>query len=244
MLGCAVVWAEIEGGGALLLSTDLLVAPPTPLDTWSNLLAAISHCQQLKFASPFLCSSFPNHLLFVLSLFIFCGLSSSQSFVELIWWFCFARGGGGGGLSHKLRRECRQAKQRCVKLWHSNNISFLASLIMFVSFLSLICRLFACCLGLACSSSYPCPLFFLPSHPCLRLSGCLSKSLLLCAFSCLSLVFLYGQERRRGVRNRCCSGGLYHGREGGGGPFLCFGCRFFVELCLMALSIVCMVFSA
>jgi hypothetical protein len=208
------------------------------------LLAAISHCQQLKFASPFLCSSFPNHLLFVLSLFIFCGLSSSQSFVELIWWFCFARGGGGGGLSHKLRRECRQAKQRCVKLWHSNNISFLASLIMFVSFLSLICRLFACCLGLACSSSYPCPLFFLPSHPCLRLSGCLSKSLLLCAFSCLSLVFPYGQERRRGVRNRRCSGGLYHGREGGGGPFLCFGCRFFVELCLMALSIVCMVFSA
>jgi hypothetical protein len=37
---------------------------------------------------------------------------------------------------------------------------------------------------------------------------------------------------------------LYHGREGGGGLFLCFGCRFFVESCLMALSIVCMVLSA
>jgi len=38
--------------------------------------------------------------------------------------------------------------------------------------------------------------------------------------------------------------GLYHGREGGGGLFLCSGCRFFVDLCLMALSIVCMVLSA
>ncbi len=37
--------------------------------------------------------------------------------------------------------------------------------------------------------------------------------------------------------------GLYHGWEGGGGLFLCFGCRFFVELCLMAFSIVCMVLS-
>jgi hypothetical protein len=53
---------------------------------------------------------------------------------------------------------------------------------MFVSFLSLICHLFVCCLGLAYSSSYPCPMFFLPSHPYLCLFGCLSKSLLLCVF--------------------------------------------------------------
>jgi hypothetical protein len=55
---------ERQGGGALLLSTDLLVAPPTPLDPWSNLLAAISHRQQLKFACLSPCSSLPNHLLF------------------------------------------------------------------------------------------------------------------------------------------------------------------------------------
>jgi hypothetical protein len=38
--------------------------------------------------------------------------------------------------------------------------------------------------------------------------------------------------------------GLYHGQEGGGGLFLCYGYRFFMELCLMAISIVYMVLFA
>jgi hypothetical protein len=160
--------------------------------------------------------------LFVLSLFVLCGLSLLQSSAKLIWWFCFTRRRGGGGLSHNLRRDCKQAKQHCVKLWHSNNISFLALLIMFVSFLSFIFHLFACCLRLVCSSSYPCPLFFLPSHPCLCLFSYLSKSLLLCAFSYLSLVFLYSQEKRIGVRNQHCLNGFVSWLGGKGRAFLVF----------------------
>lgn len=89
-------------------------------------------------------------------------------------------------------------------------------------FLSFIYRLFTCCLGLACCSSYPCLLFFLPSYPCLCLSGYLSKSLLLCAFSYLSLVSHYGQERRRGVQSGRCSNGFVSWLGGRGRAFLVF----------------------
>jgi hypothetical protein len=64
-----------------------------------------------------------------------------------------------------------------------------------------------------------------------------------CFFFVSPWVSFMAKRDEEGSGANIARAGLYHGQEGRGGFSLCFGCQFFMELCLMAFSIVCMVLT-